>query len=175
MTAENIFITYTGYTDLYIWLFFFVISVIFFALSLTKLKGSKVCSILSFLITPALIWGSLGIAKLGYIQYSSNTTSTVVDNVTTVYETLTYAPTYEVIASTWITTIAVAFAIISLLNVFNALVNTADENIGMRNKNPQHVITPDSSMWEVGEQKTGDVSNRAPVEEFRPSRRGKLW
>ena len=171
--TNNIFITYTGYTDLYIWLFFFIVSVIFFALSLTKLKGSKVSSILSFLITPALIWGSLGIAKLGYSQYASNITSTVVDNVTTVYETLTYAPTYEVMASTWITVIAVAYAIISLLNVFNSLVNTTDD-INMRNKNPQHVITPDDSMYQVGVQKTGDVSNRAPVEEFRLNRRWKL-
>ena len=175
MTGENIFITYTGYTDLYVWSFFFIISVAFFILSQTKLKSARVYSVLSFLITPALVWGSLGIAKLGYNQYSMNTTTVIINNTTTISsEIFTYSPTYEVMASTWITMIAIAFAIISLLNVFGALINAADENMGISSKNPQHIITPNSKMWEVGEQKTADVSNRANVEDFQVKRMGKL-
>jgi len=134
MVGEDIFITYTGYTDLYIWLFFFAIAAVFFILSQTKLKAAKFNSILAFLISPALIWGSLGIAKLGYDKYASNLTSVLITNQTTIntttitntttigYEIFTYSPTYEVMASTWITVISVAFAIVALLNMFYLLV-----------------------------------------------------
>jgi len=176
MTGENIFITYTGYTDLYVWLFFFIVSVLFFILSLTNKKSAYTSSILSFLISTALIWGSLGIAKMGYAIESLGTTTTIVNNTTTVTSELyTYSPTYEVMASTWITTIAVAFAVITLLNVLNTLFNTANDNIGIDSKKPQHIVTPNSKMYQVGEQKTADVSNRANVEDFQLKRRGRLW
>ncbi len=109
--------TYVPYVDVNIWILLLGISLLFFILSYVSPRARMMFSGLSVLFGVAVMWGSLGLARIGYaVQETVITHNQTIANLTTSVETTSYIQVVESLTGEWLTTLCRVYVIIILLS-----------------------------------------------------------
>lgn len=115
---NNYVFTYIPYVDFNIWLVLLLLSIIFFIASYASPRARLLFSGLSLLFGVAVMWGSMGLAKLSYAARETVIVcNQTIENLTTTTEVVSYIPTVESLASEWLTTICRVYAVILFLSL----------------------------------------------------------
>lgn len=109
--------TYIPYVDFNIWLVLLLLSIIFFIASYASPRARLMFSGLGLLFSVAIMWGSMGLARLSYAAHETIITcNQTVENLTTTTEVVSYIPAVESLTSEWLTTICRVYVIILFLS-----------------------------------------------------------
>ena len=117
-TNASFTLQYGKYTDFNLWIVIFAIIIILILasryLNAKDDVGRLLIATLSVIFALAAVYGSLGVAHFDYTQGA-----TIIDNASTVNESITYNyifPVQQVIASPWLTAVCIVMLILSFLN-----------------------------------------------------------
>lgn len=114
---NNYIFTYVPYVDFDIWLVLLLLSIVFFIASYASPRARLMFSGLGLLFGVAVMWGSMGLARLSYAAHETIITcNQTVENLTTTTEVVSYIPTVESLTSEWLTTICRVYVIILFLS-----------------------------------------------------------
>jgi hypothetical protein len=109
--------TYIPYVDINIWVMILLISLAFLVISYVSPRARLMFAGLSLLFGVAVMWGSMGLARLGNAMYETvSTCNATVANLSTTEQTITYIPTVEILANEWLTTLCRAYVIVLFIS-----------------------------------------------------------
>ena len=120
--SNNSFILqYGSYTDFNVWILILAVIIILIIasryISQRDDVGRLLIATLAVIFSVAAVWGSLGVAHFGYTQGA-----TLMDNESTINQTITYNyvyPVQQVIAAPWLTGVSIAILVFSFLNALD--------------------------------------------------------
>ena len=114
---DNYIFTYIPYVDFNIWLVLLLLSIIFFIASYASPRARLMFSGLGLLFSVAVMWGSMGLAKLSYAARETVIVcNQTIENLTTTTEIVSYIPTVESLTSEWLTTICRVYTVILFIS-----------------------------------------------------------
>ena len=123
-TNASFVLRYGNYTDFNLWIFIFIIMIgLIIARRYINSRddvGRLLVATLAVIFAAAAVFGSLGVAHFDYTQGA-----TLVSNNSSINETISYSyiyPIQQVIASPWITGIAIVMLIFSFLNALDIFI-----------------------------------------------------
>jgi len=123
-TNASFILRYGNYTDFNLWIFVFVIMIgLIIASRYINSRddiGRLLIATLAVIFAVAAVFGSLGVARFDYTQGA-----TLVSNNSTINETISYSyiyPIQQIIASPWITGIAIVLLIFAFLNALDIFI-----------------------------------------------------
>lgn len=123
-TNASFILRYGNYTDFNLWIFVFIIMIgLIIASRYINSRddiGRLLIATLAVIFAVAAVFGSLGVARFDYTQGA-----TLVSNNSTINETISYSyiyPIQQIIASPWITGIAIVLLIFAFLNALDIFI-----------------------------------------------------